>query len=124
MKFLRGFDESKDLSKELQELCEGYLVYLTDLGVNIVIEKLNHGYIIYLESEDGVDYDDIKDNLIPFVEILKENWVLKYQAEFTIKYFDEEDDSYQEEYEYYPYAYLDVDFNDLIVCIKLVVEKK
>jgi hypothetical protein len=87
MKYLRRFFESRynthtsELSEvnDLQDFCEMYLAYLIDDDFKVNVSRVQFGtfknsFSIVIESELPVSWDQIKDKLIPFLEMLKKNY--------------------------------------------------
>lgn len=86
MKHLKRFNEDKfslkneDIEDELRELCNDYLSYLIDSGFYINIFSANDTYITISKKENNsithpiFSWLDVKDDIIPFIEILKSNY--------------------------------------------------
>jgi hypothetical protein len=87
MKYLKRIFESRydtynsELSEvnDLQDFCEMYLAYLIDDGFKVDVSRTQFGtfkksFSIVIESELPVSWDQIKDKLIPLLEMLKKNY--------------------------------------------------
>lgn len=92
MKYIKTFESLDDwVSKEktrtrLEELCNDYLAYLKDDGFKTLIKKFswsNGGYIIviYKDKFFKFTWEQIKDQLIPFLQVLNEEMQV-YKIEF------------------------------------------
>ena len=83
MKYLKRFNEGFNL-EEIQDFCEGSLVYLIDEGFEVNTETLydhfkkNSEYICITISKgrEKFDWDNVKDYIIPFITILSKNYKL------------------------------------------------
>lgn len=91
MKHLKPFNENKDNTEELQDLCDSYFAYLYDEGfeVKISIGILDERFIkINKPNSSGPTYNfswnDIKDYFIPFLQSLLRKEDL-YQPSYIIK---------------------------------------
>lgn len=90
MKHLKPFNENKDNTEELQDLCDSYFAYLYDEGFEIQIEgQESSGYVIKivkptvernfsinplcLWGNQTFTWDEIKDYFIPFTQQLLKN---------------------------------------------------
>jgi hypothetical protein len=101
MKYLRKYNESKDLTTEIREFCEVNLSYLIDEGLNIILEENN--VILSLRRVENQSWIFLKDHIIPFLIRLKKEYVLvteqgdlPYNIEFTIR--SEEYDGIYDDY--------------------------
>ena len=87
MKYLKRIFESRyntytsELAEvsDLQDFCEMYLAYLFDDDFKVYVSRVQFGtfkksFSIVIESELSVSWDQIKDKLIPFLEMLKKNY--------------------------------------------------
>lgn len=87
MKYLKRIFESRyntytsELSEvnDLQDFCEMYLAYLIDDDFKVNVSRVQFGtfknsFSIVIESEIPVSWDQIKDKLVPFLEMLKKNY--------------------------------------------------
>lgn len=93
MKYLKRIFESSDLSdvNDLQDFCEMYLAYLIDDGFIVDVSRTQFGtfknsFSIVIRSESLVSWDQIKDKLIPFLEMLKKNYNLGVYPEQRFKF--------------------------------------
>lgn len=91
MKHLKPFNENKDNTEELQDLCDSYFAYLYDEGfeVKISIGILDERCIkINKPNSSGPTYNfswnDIKDYFIPFLQSLLRKEDL-YQPSWIVK---------------------------------------
>jgi len=81
MKYLKRIFESSELSdiNELQDFCEMYLAYLTDEDWEVEI-SVEHSFrktfriTINNSPKNITSWDQIKDKIIPFLEMLKKNY--------------------------------------------------
>lgn len=85
MRYLRGFNEGAEWDEldlqELKDFCEMYLAYLIDKGFGI---RVKHGssktrVCIEFYKDDyfypaPFDWDDIKENYIPFYQMLSKSY--------------------------------------------------
>jgi hypothetical protein len=96
MIYLKSFNEELRIKKtidqkKLEEFCGDYLAYLTDQGFRSTITttfdarerystmKLGFDYrIITIGSSYIFDWDDVKDYVIPFLQVLDENYRIYY----------------------------------------------
>lgn len=112
MKYLKKYNESNDYtlsyddSNGLKEFCELNLSYLIDDGYNIDISEITYDhskgdkntYILFYKRHSDTSRngtcrefnlnDEVKDNLIPFIEILSQNYNIgsKIICQFWGKY--------------------------------------
>lgn len=80
MKHLRKFYESSEglTQEEIQDFCETNLVYLIDEGLRVIVD-VGYGVILSLKDVDQMNrkWIDIKDQIIPFLIRLKNEYDLK-----------------------------------------------
>jgi len=92
MKYLKVF-ENYTSKKELQDFCNNYLAYLIDSGVKVIV-KGEYAFSIFIGNlnisfEDsinfnhskntiGLNWSDIKDDIIPFTIMLKDKYNIEY----------------------------------------------
>jgi hypothetical protein len=84
MRYLKKYNESLDTRSKLSEFCKDSLALLVDDGYYIrVYTKTDRDdeYVISIKkvidfSNVGFDFNDIKDEFIPFYEMLKEKYDL------------------------------------------------
>jgi len=80
MRYLKSFTHLVSLAEasneildlnELEEFCEGYLVYLLekDYKIEIIKDRIDFFY-----DDDYFDWEEIKDQFIPFIYMLGENY--------------------------------------------------
>lgn len=88
MKYLKKYNESIDFEERLKSFSEAYLSYLLDNGFKIKIhrhiikevERCN--FSIIKENDSNIftrsifKWDDIKDDVIPFIKVLNDNFVI------------------------------------------------
>ena len=85
MKHLRGFNESSAglTQEEIKDFCEINLAYLLDDGMDIlmdeynIVDKFGYEVILSLKDVDNKRWIDIKDQVIPFLIRLKNEYDLK-----------------------------------------------
>ena len=69
MKYLRKYQENSN--KELKDFCKSYLSYLIDDGFDISFNsRMNMFNFFKTESVLEFKWDDIRDEFIPFLEVL------------------------------------------------------
>lgn len=85
MKHLKKFNEShSDKVQEIRQFCEEALIELIDKGYSIDISKLHNSIKVSLVKNNKSFYwVDIKDKVIPFLEILIDNYELITANEYT-----------------------------------------
>jgi regulator of sigma D len=101
MKYLKRIFESRydtynsELSEvnDLQDFCEMYLAYLIDDDFKVNVSRTEFGtfkksFSIVIESELPVSWDQIKDKLIPFLEMLKKNYNFGVYPEQRFKFHE------------------------------------
>lgn len=78
MKYLRKFNERKHIS-ELHEICQEHLIGLIDKGFDV--DMSYHGYLAITKENNGVEesfkWDNVKDEIINFVEVFYEELEMK-----------------------------------------------
>mgnify|MGYP003539464161 FL=1 len=104
MKYLREFNESKELELELRDFCDIYLAYLIDDGFEVKVQpgaleynvdskkKPNHGElirkhfftIIIDNNKQKFNLNQIKDRFIPFIKFLSDKYKIEDQIFFGI----------------------------------------
>ena len=79
MKHLRGFNESSGglTQEEIKDFCETNLAYLMDEGLKVIVDKFGYEVILSLKDVDNKRWIDIKDQVIPFLIRLKNEYDLK-----------------------------------------------
>jgi hypothetical protein len=81
MKHLRKYNESSDglTQEEVQDFCEMNLAYLMDEGLKVFVDEFGYGVILSLKDIDGKNrkWIDIKDQIIPFLIRLKNQYELQ-----------------------------------------------
>ena len=81
MKYLKPFNENKDNTEELQDLCDSYFAYLYDEGFEVristgILDERSPSWHIKINKPNSsgptynFSWNDIKDYLIPFLQIL------------------------------------------------------
>ena len=101
MKYLKRIFESRyntytsELAEvsDLQDFCEMYLAYLIDDDFKVDVSRVQFGtfkksFSIVIESELSVSWDQIKDKLIPFLEMLKKNYNFGVYPEQRFKFHE------------------------------------
>lgn len=99
MKYLRKYNES--FSDDLKEFCEIHLSYLMDLGFKVDITPkpwitTGEGNYYSLHklsiSKNGefFSWNDIRDEFIPFYEMLKSNYDLLYIYDVNVSFTSDE----------------------------------
>jgi hypothetical protein len=87
MKYLRKFNEGVIDTQEIEDLCNEYLAYLKDDNFEINIKSNNfiYGISITIEKSDNsvFEWEDVKYDLLPFIEELLKNWKLNEQPSFV-----------------------------------------
>jgi hypothetical protein len=86
MKYLKRFNESK-IKDSIRDLESEYLAYLTDAGFKFNFEEIEKYYsfanvIDISKNKSGFYWEDIKYDLLPFVEALMKIYTIR-----TIKIF-------------------------------------
>jgi hypothetical protein len=84
MRYLKKYNESLNSRAELLEFCSDRLALLLDEGYNLKVDKKtdkDNEFVITIRkiidySNIGFDFNDIKDEFIPFYEMLKEKYDL------------------------------------------------
>ena len=89
MRYLKSFNEETNFKfeDELKEFCELNLVYLIDEGLEVHVDKYNllgnyshsmkdrkHGYAVIIDLIEPKKWNDIKDQVIPFLTRLNSNY--------------------------------------------------
>jgi hypothetical protein len=75
-------DNDKKIVDDLQEFCNIYLIDLVDLGFKIDVSYIPQYYHIQLlifSKKGSFKWIDIKDNFLPFYEMLQYHYKLDYQ---------------------------------------------
>ena len=76
MKYLKYF-ESLDRLKDIKIFCEEHLIYLLDAGFKFEVKNFNNAYIIDIYKHTSqYTYQELKDYIIPFLDILKDNYTI------------------------------------------------
>lgn len=81
MKYLKRYNES--VVNDLEVFCEESLAYLLDNGtLKLKVKEYKTRNAIFLQSKvfltsDGVSWLDIKEDFIPFIELLSSKYVLR-----------------------------------------------
>lgn len=87
MKHIKRFNES--IKDDIEELCNNYLSYLIDMGFTIEIYRspiwITNMTIVKKNGSniDRFNWIDIKDDFLPFLEILKNEYVLDNYMQFS-----------------------------------------
>lgn len=77
MKYIKLFEDF-GVDDKLQDFCDNYLAYLIDYGFKV---SLNYNEISILQPDDGMglldktfSWDSVKDYVIPFIEVLYDEY--------------------------------------------------
>lgn len=73
MRHIKLFENFKDI--DFEDLCNNYLAYLKDEDFDVYINELSDRYSITIRKEDWgklFNWDDVKDYLLPFLEMLSD----------------------------------------------------
>ncbi len=87
MKHLRKFNEASvewTFDADLKSFCDTYLSYLIDEGFEVSIRPWDANYKISIYNYSSFSWNDIKDNFIPFYEVLKNEYNLVYTYDMNI----------------------------------------
>lgn len=92
MKYLRYINESYDLST-IRNFCEEYLAYLIDDGFKIEVVE-SYGYyekfpILEISRDEKFKWSDIKDTVLPFLIILRDEYNMQHAVIFYQKRHNE-----------------------------------
>jgi hypothetical protein len=85
MKYLKRYNESIGTSDKLIEFCEESLAYLLDNEtLKLKVKEYKTRNAIFLQSKgffksEGVSWLDIKEDIIPFIELLSSKYVMRYK---------------------------------------------
>ncbi len=76
MRYLIKFNEALEPDKELVTFCEENLSYLLDTEFSLRIDEYSNRSEINIKSisKDGVNWEDMKDDFIPFFELLNSKY--------------------------------------------------
>ena len=58
---------------DVNELCDNHLIYIRDIGYVVVV--LNN--YLYIHQVVNIDYDKIKDDFIPFIDFMSNDYEIK-----------------------------------------------
>lgn len=89
MKYIKLFEDL--FEDNLQDFCDTYLAYLKDEGFNIYIIPMGNRTEITLYIRDfryggnPFEWDNVKDHIIPFLEILRRNYNTNDEVLFYTK---------------------------------------
>lgn len=106
MRYLRKFNES--INDDLQSFCNDNLAYLIDEGFRVKVDRTENNQVkieihkFYFPNWTKFTWDDVKDDVIPFLDILRD----KYSFFEDIKFVSED--------QYYNYFYLEYKYDDVI----------
>jgi len=105
MKYLRSFNES--ITDDLEIFCKENLAYLIDEGFKVNVDRTHKEVKIrihnfYFPNWTKFTWDDVKDDVIPFLEILSD----KYNFFEDIKFVSED--------QYHNYFNLEYKYDDVI----------
>lgn len=98
MKYLRRYNEAVDKNKlsQLKDFCDGYLAYLMDEGFTTEVKDSYHDRrvmgigdkpkgnyksneaIIIIKGVNKFSWDSVKDNILPFLQMLSKNYPIKH----------------------------------------------
>ncbi len=90
MRYLKKYKIPTYTIEELEEFCNENLSYLLDSDFNLRVESYGSRNSIFLKSQRsitsnldvGLNWLDIKDDFIPFIEILNEKYKILHDIEF------------------------------------------
>jgi transposase len=83
MKYIRKFNEGKNITDELKEFCSESLAYLIDDGYKVnyarffSINDKTHYTVVNIKKDDRISdftWYDVRDDVIPFMAILSRNY--------------------------------------------------
>jgi hypothetical protein len=82
MKYIKRYNESNSEvldEQEIKDFCEMNLAYLMDEGLKVIVDDFGYGVILSLKDVDEKNrkWIDIKDQIIPFLIRLKDQYELK-----------------------------------------------
>jgi hypothetical protein len=82
MKYIKKYNESNSEvldEQEIKDFCEMNLAYLMDEGLKVIVDDFGYGVILSLKDVDEKNrkWIDIKDQIIPFLIRLKDQYELK-----------------------------------------------
>lgn len=89
MKYIKLFEDL--FEDNLQDFCDTYLAYLKDEGFNIYINPMGNRTetTIYLRDfrygGNPFEWDNVKDHIIPFLEMLRRNYNTNDEVLFYTK---------------------------------------
>ena len=92
MKYLKQFESKtqremiNDFIDEVKNFSSELLAYLTDMGCKIKFNQLPFNIGIILDFDGFVRWDDIKQYILPFYEILKDTYYLDKENVVEIKF--------------------------------------
>ena len=131
LKYIKLFENLvlEELEEEVKKLSEGSLSFLFDKGFDAYITNVESNILIELSKYDKIDedtvdrlqynWDEIKEEFIPFIEILNE----KYSIQEIMFYEDAENDWAVDEYDIDDI--LNIDFNqNIIESIQIILKNK
>ena len=106
MRYLRKFNES--ITDDLQSFCNDNLAYIIDEGFRVKVDRYEDNQVkieihkFYFPNWTKFTWDDVKDDVIPFLDILRD----KYSFFEDIKFVSED--------QYYNYFNLEYKYDDVI----------
>ena len=106
MRYLRRFNES--ITDDLQSFCNDNLAYIIDEGFRVKVDRYEDNQVkieihkFYFPNWTKFTWDDVKDDVIPFLDILRD----KYSFFEDIKFVSED--------QYYNYFNLEYKYDDVI----------
>jgi hypothetical protein len=112
MRYLRKFNES--ITDDLQSFCNDNLAYLIDEGFRVKVDRTENNQVkieihkFYFPNWTKFTWDDVKDDVIPFLDILRD----KYSFFEDIKFVSE--DQFVTSWGYYNYFNLEYKYDDVI----------
>ncbi len=89
MRYIKKF-ESKTISfsKRLRKFTERYLSFMLDMGVSIQIESSDCYSLFIQDFKNGFNWQDIKYDFIPFIQMLKNEYDIVGKIRFGFRYKD------------------------------------
>ena len=89
MKYIKLFEDL--FEDNLQDFCDTYLAYLKDEGFNVYINPMGNRTEITIYLRDfryggnPFEWDNVKDHIIPFLEMLRKNYNTNDEVIFYTK---------------------------------------
>lgn len=85
MRYLKHFESiSNEYMDNLKLFCDENLIRLIDNGFTFVLEECNNYIDIEITSKNTFKWSDVKDVLIPFITVLKDEYYLSSAVVFGL----------------------------------------